>query len=126
MTEDVPASFVGRRAVGGARVYVLTPAGVERLESRRRHGSARLDWQGPRLHWRGPDASAMELSHVVLVHVARQLPSTNITALFVEDVLLKLPKHGFALESAEVEAWIRFMTLPADWTSLDAESEATR
>jgi hypothetical protein len=124
MTEDVPASFVGRTAAGGARVYVLTPAGVEQLESRRRHGSARLDWQGPRLHWRGPDASGMELSHLVLVRVARQLPSTTITALFVEDVLLKLPKHGFALESPEVEAWIGLMTQPSDWTSLDAQSES--
>jgi hypothetical protein len=126
MTEDVCASFVGSRGPGGARVYVLTPGGVEQLHSRRRHGSARLDWQGPRLHWRGPDASGMELSHVVLARVARQLPSTTVTALFVEDVLLRLPKHAFALESAQVEAWIRFMTVPADWASLDAESGAAR
>jgi hypothetical protein len=68
----------------------------------------------------------MELSHVVLVRVARQLPSKTVTALFAEDVLLRLPEHGFALESAEVEAWIRCMTLPAEWASLDAESGAAR
>jgi hypothetical protein len=126
MTDNISISFVGQRAGGGARVYALTPDGVERLESRRRHGSARLDWQGPLLHWRGPDASAMELSHVVLARVAGQLPSRTITALFVEDVLLKLPKRGFALESAEVEAWINFMTVPTDWAALDTESGAAR
>jgi hypothetical protein len=126
MTESVAISFVGRRAGGRARVYALTLDGVERLESQRRHGSARLDWQGPLLHWRGPDASGMELSHVVLARVAGQLPSRTITALFVEDVLLRLPKRGFALESGEVEAWIRFMTLPTDWAALDTESGAAR
>lgn len=105
-------------------MYALAPEGVERLESRRRHGSRRLGWRGPRLKWRGPDASGMELAHVVLLHVARQMPSAYVTALFATDVLRKLPKHGFAIAGPQIEEWIRRMTLARDWTPLDAESGA--
>ena len=66
--EMEPTYFVGRRHFEAAEVYVVTATVADRVRSTRRYGQLSLDWQGS-------SSARMELSHVLISHVAEQRPA---------------------------------------------------
>jgi hypothetical protein len=102
-------AFVGRRSPKAPEVYALTDIGVERLQSRRRYGSAELDW-------RGGVTALVELSDALLSRIATLIPSQVLAVRFATDVLIYLPKHGWVLEAEEIRDWITSASAPHDWS----------
>jgi hypothetical protein len=111
-----PTSLAGRRTPDGPEVYAMSPDGVEQLQSSNRYGSSRLEWTDSHL-------SMIELSHVVLVRVAGLHPSLHVATLFAADVVMRLPKDDWVLDSRDVWLWIEAMSVPRDWSAVDDPRE---
>lgn len=102
--------FVGRRPYEVAEVYAVTEDDVQRL----RGGPLNLDW-------RGHDARALQLSHVLLAWVAGIAPQRALAVQFALSVLAGLPDDGFVIDSDEIWRWLQKTSCPHD-----AQSEPRR
>ncbi len=98
--EMEPTYFVGRRDFEAAEVYVVTATVADRLRSTRRYGQLSLDWQGS-------SSARMELSHVLISHVAEQRPACELEERFALYVLSGLPDDGFVLDADEIWRWLK-------------------
>jgi hypothetical protein len=92
--------FVGRREFDAAEVYEVTVKGVRRLRSRRQQGEASLDWHGTK-------AARMELSHLLISRITKQVPSRDLQSRFSLYILNRLPAGGFVLDSDDISRWLR-------------------
>jgi hypothetical protein len=99
------AYFVGRRPDEAAEVYVVTETDVRRLDREWRDGSPSLDW-------RDHDASALQLSRMLLARVTGMPPPRQLAEQFVRNVLADLPDDGFVLSSDEVWRWLQTVSAP--------------
>jgi hypothetical protein len=89
--------YVGRFEAEGPVVYTVGAAELDRL-----HPLAEpFDW--------GADAqgAAFELARVLLTDASGSEPPEDICRLFVEQILRKLPRDGFAIQRETVNAWLR-------------------
>jgi hypothetical protein len=91
--------FVGRRPFEAPEVYAVSRTSVERLRSTRRFGTGSLDW-------RGSEREVMELSHALLMRVARRAPSHELASRFALGVIVRLSEDGFVLHADEIRAWL--------------------
>jgi hypothetical protein len=97
--------FVGRRPDEAAEVYAVTETDVRRLDREWRDGSPSLDW-------RDQDASALQLSRMLLARVTGMPPPRHLAEQFVLTVLADLPDDGFVLGSDEVWRWLQTVNAP--------------
>lgn len=104
--------FVGRRQFESAEVYTLTGSVVTRLRPQRVGRALSLDWQGG-------DAALLELSHVMLTRVAKQIPGPSLETRFAIDVVAELPHDGFVLEADEIRGWLQETSGPDDFVEID-------
>jgi hypothetical protein len=89
--------YVGRFEAEGPVVYSVDAADVARL-----HPVAEaFDW--------GADAqpAAIELARVLLTDASGSEPPHEVCKRFVDQILSKLPRDGFAIQRETVAAWLR-------------------
>ena len=103
--------YVGRRPFETAELYVVTPGGVDRMCSRQRFRSTRLDWTTS-------DRAALELGFAMLAHVGRAAPDEVLVTRFVADVLSRMPVAGFVLAATDILLWVKWASTAADWSPL--------
>jgi hypothetical protein len=94
----------------------VTATNVARLRSARRY-------EQPSLDWHGSSSARMELSHLLIGHVAEQRPSHELEERFALYVLSGLPDDGFVTDADEIWRWLRVASddrdfLPAKPASL--------
>jgi len=106
--EIEPTYFVGRREFEAAEVYVVTATDAARLRSARRYGQLSLDWDGS-------SSAKMELSHLMISHVAEQWPTRELEERFALYVLSGLPDDGFVLDADDVWRWLRVASDDGDF-----------
>lgn len=89
--------YVGRLDEGRAVVYVVDARSVDRLLPA---------GEGP--HW-GPEAgeTTLDLARVLLADAGGTEPPADACRRFADQILLRLPQDGFALQRETVGAWLR-------------------
>jgi hypothetical protein len=103
MRRKIPHTyFVGRRPCEAPELYAVTATDVERLEA---------------LDWRGGDAGALRISHLLLERVVEPEPSGDLAALFTLAVLPALPADGFVLDSDAIRDWVKLAARSASRAS---------
>ena len=90
--------YVGRLDNGRPAVYSVGTVSVERLHP---VGTADFHWGA------GYADAAQELARVLLTDAADGEPPRDACHRFAEEILLRLPHDGFALQRDTVGAWLR-------------------
>ena len=92
-----PRIYVGRIDAGRPAVYAVGAKSVERL-----HPSS------DSLHWGAAAGEAtLELARVLLTDAGGTEPPADAARRFSEQILMRLPEDGFALQRDTVNAWLR-------------------
>jgi hypothetical protein len=105
--------FVGRRQGEVADVYAVSADDVRRLQSARRGGESKLDWNGS-------GEEKMELGHLLISRIVEQRPSRELQARFALYVLSNLPYDGFVLHADEIWRWLLAAADERDFLSASA------
>ena len=89
--------YVGRVNDGRPAVYAVESAAVEQLLS----GAGDFAWGD------GAEEASLELARVLLTDAGGVEPPSDACRGFSEQILVRLPADGFALQRDTVNAWLR-------------------